>query len=257
MPFRFRRSVKIGGVRFNIGKRGLSSVSIKSGFLTQNISSRGVRKTINLPGTGLSFTSGPKRNSRKKTVHTHSSSGSSCCLASLLILPIEIIKTLGVLIIRAIRSIWRFFSATPQRKKIGLIGLAGVTGLCGLLTMVNILIAVFTPTPAPTPTLTVTSTATITPTLSPTLTSTITFTPTRTLTPTITATRPTATSTIRPTDTRMPTATEGIPLSDNDKQYPQGATAKCKDGTYSYSQKRSGTCAGHKGVDFWINRPAN
>jgi hypothetical protein len=32
---------------------------------------------------------------------------------------------------------------------------------------------------------------------------------------------------------------------------PNGAAAQCKDGTYSHSQHRSGTCAGHKGVQTW------
>ena len=32
---------------------------------------------------------------------------------------------------------------------------------------------------------------------------------------------------------------------------PKGATAKCKDGTYSFSQHRSGTCSGHRGVAIW------
>ena len=30
------------------------------------------------------------------------------------------------------------------------------------------------------------------------------------------------------------------------------ATARCKDGTLSHSQHRSGTCAGHKGVAAWL-----
>lgn len=38
---------------------------------------------------------------------------------------------------------------------------------------------------------------------------------------------------------------------------PAGATAKCKDGSYSYSQHRSGTCSGHGGVLTWIARPAS
>jgi hypothetical protein len=33
---------------------------------------------------------------------------------------------------------------------------------------------------------------------------------------------------------------------------PAGATAQCKDGSYSYSQHRSGTCSGHGGVKQWL-----
>lgn len=33
---------------------------------------------------------------------------------------------------------------------------------------------------------------------------------------------------------------------------PQGATAKCKDGTYSFSQSRRGTCSRHGGVAQWL-----
>ncbi len=33
---------------------------------------------------------------------------------------------------------------------------------------------------------------------------------------------------------------------------PSGATAKCKDGTYSFSLHHSGTCSGHRGVSSWI-----
>ena len=32
---------------------------------------------------------------------------------------------------------------------------------------------------------------------------------------------------------------------------PAGATAKCRDGTYSYSLHRSGTCSHHGGVAVW------
>jgi hypothetical protein len=32
---------------------------------------------------------------------------------------------------------------------------------------------------------------------------------------------------------------------------PAGATAKCNDGTYSFSQHRQGTCSRHGGVAVW------
>ncbi|MFF3735529.1 DUF3761 domain-containing protein [Streptomyces sp. NPDC002476] len=33
--------------------------------------------------------------------------------------------------------------------------------------------------------------------------------------------------------------------------HPAGATAQCKDGTYSYSKTFRGTCSGHGGVRYW------
>jgi hypothetical protein len=37
----------------------------------------------------------------------------------------------------------------------------------------------------------------------------------------------------------------------NDKA-PRGATAKCRDGSYSFSQHHSGTCSRHGGVENWL-----
>src|SRR5712692_3392874 len=34
---------------------------------------------------------------------------------------------------------------------------------------------------------------------------------------------------------------------------PPGATAQCRDGTYSYSQHHSGTCSHHGGVAVWLD----
>ena len=34
---------------------------------------------------------------------------------------------------------------------------------------------------------------------------------------------------------------------------PQGASARCGDGTYSFSQNRRGTCSHHGGVSEWLN----
>jgi len=36
---------------------------------------------------------------------------------------------------------------------------------------------------------------------------------------------------------------------------PAGATAKCRDATYSFSEHASGTCSGHGGVSVWIHHP--
>jgi hypothetical protein len=36
---------------------------------------------------------------------------------------------------------------------------------------------------------------------------------------------------------------------------PKGATAKCRDGSYSFSEHASGTCSHHGGVAVWIHHP--
>jgi hypothetical protein len=41
-----------------------------------------------------------------------------------------------------------------------------------------------------------------------------------------------------------------VKASDTD---PTGATAQCKDGTYSHSKSHSGSCAGHKGVAKFLS----
>jgi hypothetical protein len=35
-------------------------------------------------------------------------------------------------------------------------------------------------------------------------------------------------------------------------EVPQGASARCRDGTYSFSRHHSGTCSRHGGVDQWL-----
>lgn len=39
---------------------------------------------------------------------------------------------------------------------------------------------------------------------------------------------------------------------EKDNSRPAGATAQCRDGSYSFSQHRSGTCSGHGGVAVWL-----
>jgi Protein of unknown function (DUF4236) len=58
MGWRFRRSLKIApGLRLNIGKRGISSLSVGGRGARLTFGKHGVRQTVGLPGTGLSFSS--------------------------------------------------------------------------------------------------------------------------------------------------------------------------------------------------------
>ena len=58
MGFRFRRSARLGPLRFNFSKGGLSSISVGGPGASFNIPvarSGGARTTVGLPGTGLSW----------------------------------------------------------------------------------------------------------------------------------------------------------------------------------------------------------
>jgi hypothetical protein len=43
------------------------------------------------------------------------------------------------------------------------------------------------------------------------------------------------------------------PYAPENGEQPAGATAECEDGTYSFSEHRSGTCSDHGGVKQWLN----
>jgi hypothetical protein len=58
MGFRFRRSARLGPLRFNFSKGGLSSISVGGRGASLNIPVNrggGVRPTVGLPGTGLNW----------------------------------------------------------------------------------------------------------------------------------------------------------------------------------------------------------
>ncbi|MYM34895.1 DUF3761 domain-containing protein [Duganella sp. FT94W] len=42
------------------------------------------------------------------------------------------------------------------------------------------------------------------------------------------------------------------PAKSVDGQVPAGASAKCRDGSYSFSKSRRGTCSRHGGVASWL-----
>ena len=83
MPFRFRKSVKIlPGVKVNLSKGGVSTSVGGKGFHV-NVGKRGVRKTIGIPGTGISHTS---------NVTSSPAKSQGCCLVSLLTIPLRILR---------------------------------------------------------------------------------------------------------------------------------------------------------------------
>ncbi|EPK4116823.1 DUF4236 domain-containing protein, partial [Acinetobacter baumannii] len=56
MGLNFRKSIKIApGIRVNISKKGLSSVSVGGKGARVNVSKKGTRTTVGIPGTGLSY----------------------------------------------------------------------------------------------------------------------------------------------------------------------------------------------------------
>lgn len=58
MTFRFRRSLKLGGVKLNVTKNGISSISLGGRGASLNIPvarSGGIRGTVGIPGSGLSY----------------------------------------------------------------------------------------------------------------------------------------------------------------------------------------------------------
>lgn len=58
MSFRFRKSIKLApGVRINLTKKGVSSLSVGKRGATVNVGKKGTRGTVGIPGSGLSYSS--------------------------------------------------------------------------------------------------------------------------------------------------------------------------------------------------------
>ena len=55
-----------------------------------------------------------------------------------------------------------------------------------------------------------------------------------------------------PAAAQSATASKSAPTAAASNTDPTGATAKCKDGTYSKSKHHSGTCSSHGGVAEWL-----
>lgn len=68
-----------------------------------------------------------------------------------------------------------------------------------------------------------------------------------------TAATPAAAPPAAATQAKSATASKSAPTKAAGNTDPTGATAKCKDGTYSKSQHHSGTCSSHGGVAEWLD----
>lgn len=73
---------------------------------------------------------------------------------------------------------------------------------------------------------------------------------------TVQNTRPAAAETVKPTTSLSACGTDYYRNVDGNcvhrpSDNPSGASARCRDGSYSYSQNRRGTCSGHGGVSVW------
>ncbi|MCV2445591.1 DUF4236 domain-containing protein [Acinetobacter bereziniae] len=67
MGFNFRKSIKImPGVRVNLTKKGVSSVSVGKNGARVNLGKKGTRATVGLPGTGLSYSTYSPKNKQDK-----------------------------------------------------------------------------------------------------------------------------------------------------------------------------------------------
>jgi hypothetical protein len=54
------------------------------------------------------------------------------------------------------------------------------------------------------------------------------------------------------TGTYQNSKAQTVKRPENCSSAPQGATAQCRDGTYSFSRSRRGTCSHHGGVAKWL-----
>lgn len=68
MGVRYRKSVKLGPVRVNLSKSGVSySVGVKGARVTKRADGR-VQTTVGVPGTGLYYTETKKKDTAKRPV---------------------------------------------------------------------------------------------------------------------------------------------------------------------------------------------
>lgn len=55
MPVRFRRTLKLGSLRLNLGKTGITGISMGKRGMSITAGKKGLRANLGIPGTGLSL----------------------------------------------------------------------------------------------------------------------------------------------------------------------------------------------------------
>jgi hypothetical protein len=74
MAWRYRRRLSLfPGFAVNLGKRGLTSVSVGSRGVHSTFGRRGPRTTVGLPGTGISYTTASPYHRRRRARARHGS----------------------------------------------------------------------------------------------------------------------------------------------------------------------------------------
>jgi hypothetical protein len=87
MGLRYRKRVPLfPGFSLNLGRSGVTSVSVGGRGAHYTVGRRGPRATVSLPGTGLSYTAAPHRSRRRPTARHGSILGGLVALFVLYVL---------------------------------------------------------------------------------------------------------------------------------------------------------------------------
>ena len=118
MGWRFRKSLKIlPGVRLNFGKGGLTSTTVGGKWFKTNLGGRGVKHTLSVPGTGVSYQTDAGRDApsaRKSGARSGGNNWLLVLLAVLLLLVLLAVVGVGVLVVMTRRPAARLHRAeTP------------------------------------------------------------------------------------------------------------------------------------------------
>lgn len=89
MGFDFRKRLKIApGVKLNISKKGISSVSVGRTGASVSLGKKGVRSTVGIPGSGLSYSKKHNLDSQQSNQNDQTQESDSLGFGTLLLIGI-------------------------------------------------------------------------------------------------------------------------------------------------------------------------